>query len=45
MAKLKAINLQVSAFPMPKSMIHIADAAAIKVRLQYAYSDVFDLRS
>ena len=35
--KLKVVNLQISAFPVPKSMIHIADAAAIKVRPLYVY--------
>jgi hypothetical protein len=29
--ELKAVNLQISAFPVPKSRIHLADAAAIKV--------------
>jgi hypothetical protein len=29
----KAVNLQIAAFPIPRSIIHIADAAAIKVRL------------
>jgi hypothetical protein len=29
--KLKTANFQMSVFPVPKSMIHIADAAAIKV--------------
>jgi hypothetical protein len=31
-AKLNAVNLQISAFPVPHSMIFIADAAAVKVR-------------
>ena len=35
--KLKTLNLQISIFPLPMSMIHIADAAAIKVCLRYAY--------
>ena len=26
-------NLQISAFPVPRCIIHVADAAAIKVRL------------
>ena len=28
-------NLQISAFPVPRCIIHVADAAAIKVRLLY----------
>ena len=35
--QLKAVNLQYSAFPVPESMIYIADAAAIKVRLLCVY--------
>ena len=38
--QLKAVNLQYSAFPVPESMIYIADAAAIKVRLLYAIRDI-----
>jgi hypothetical protein len=30
---LQQYNLQISAFPVPSCMIHVADAAAIKVRL------------
>jgi hypothetical protein len=41
-SKFKAINLQISAFPVPKSMIHIADAAAIKVRPHYIHLNAFD---
>ena len=29
--QIEALNVQTSAFPEPKSMIYIADAAAIKV--------------
>jgi hypothetical protein len=29
--KIKASNLQISAFPVPTSIIYIADAAAVKV--------------
>jgi hypothetical protein len=36
-SKLKALNLQVSAYPAPKVMIHLADAAAIKVRSNLFY--------
>ena len=35
--KLRAVNLQISAFPLPSSMIHIADPVAIKVRPPYVY--------
>jgi hypothetical protein len=35
--KLKVVNLQISTFPMPTSMIYIADAAAIKVCPLYTY--------
>ena len=35
-AKLKAVNLQYSAYP-PKAMIYLADPAAIKVRSLYFY--------
>ena len=31
-SKLKAVNLQISAYPAPKARIYVADAAAIKVR-------------
>jgi len=31
----KQYNLQISAFPVPSCIIHLADAAAIKVRLRY----------
>ena len=30
-------NLQISAFPVPSCIIHVADAAAIKVHLLYSY--------
>jgi hypothetical protein len=35
--KLKAVNLQITAYPEPKVMIVVADAAAIKVRPLYVY--------
>ena len=35
--KLKPVNLQTSAIPVPKSIIYIADAAAIKVRPLYDF--------
>jgi hypothetical protein len=35
--KIKAVNWQVAAFPIPRSIIHIADAAAIKVLLLCVY--------
>jgi hypothetical protein len=31
--KIKAVNLQITAFPSPRSVIHVADAVAIKVCL------------
>jgi hypothetical protein len=46
--KLIAVNLQISAFPLPKSIIHLADAAAIKVRYSMSTSiwlGAFDLDS
>jgi hypothetical protein len=44
--KLKALNLQVSAYPAPKVMIHLADAAAIKVRsLLFYVVDALDIGS
>lgn len=35
--KLKAVNLQITAYPKPKVIIVVADAAAIKVRPLYVY--------
>lgn len=44
-AKLKAVNLQYSAYP-PKAMIYLADPAAIKVRSLYVYLvDALDVGS
>ena len=39
-------NLQISAYPAPKTMIYVADAAAIKVRpLLFYVVDSLDIRS
>ena len=44
--KLKAVNLKISAYPAPKAMVYVADAAAIKVRpLLFYVFDALDIGS
>ena len=45
-SELKPVNLQISAYPAPKAMIYVADAAAIKVcPLLFYVVDALDIGS